>query len=118
MSEFTKFEAIEPVVIEAKAADTFDKYWLSTFIVRAPSPTEEARCSAVFKLYSSTTGALSPDAEQVNVDVPNLFAEASTNELVAAALEAVFVALKPKLDDILANVNILYGDMEIPLVIE
>ncbi|MBU1457046.1 MAG: hypothetical protein KKD01_20215 [Proteobacteria bacterium] len=98
MAEFTSFDAVEPVVEPAKDEVTYSKYWLQTLIIRAPDPKQDARASAVFKLYNPTTREFAPGVGQVNVDINGVFAEAATNATLAQAMELVFQALKAKLD--------------------
>lgn len=99
MAEFTKFEAAEPVIVPAKEEIIYDKYWLETMVVRAPSPSQDAKLSARFRLYNDVTREYAPNSEFINIEIPELFIRASQDMNIAMAMEGVFRVLKTELDN-------------------
>lgn len=71
----------------SRPAVTFDRWWLQTLVVRAPSPTDEANATAVLASYASADGSLS--GQTVSVEASSLLAESQTNPLAAAAMAAI-----------------------------
>lgn len=98
MTEFTQFEAVEPIVIPATEEKVYDKYWLELMIIRAPSPAQDASLTAKFRLYNDITREFAPSADSINVEVPKVFEKALSDIGFATAMEYVLRALKVELD--------------------
>lgn len=81
--------AAEPTT---RPAVTFDRYWLQTLVIRAPSPGLPADATAVLAPYSSADGSLS--GESVTINVQDLFARAANDEQLAMAMWVLLGAVR------------------------
>lgn len=87
-------KGIRDVVVAPVAAKTFDIYWLQNFQMLAKNANELVTANFVIIPQNSSTGEIAPQDRSVRVNIEDLFGLAGTNQLVAAAIDAVLAAVE------------------------
>jgi hypothetical protein len=89
MNSITPTSGSVTVVTETKTAD---KYWIKHMVVSAPSTTQKVGLYCNLVPFNSTTGEML-DNKAVIVRIEDVFALASTNTVVAGAMNKLFEAI-------------------------
>lgn len=83
-------QPVEPIIIPAKTAD---KLWIVYLNVNSQNPTSPANVFIRLAPYSSETGEIFNDYAKV-IEIPDLFAAAAKDEVLANAIGTLFNAIE------------------------
>jgi hypothetical protein len=87
--ELPELIAADPI---SRPAVTYDRYWLQTLVMQAPSPTQKATATVILAPYSQADGSLL--GQTVTLAVDDLFARAATDAQLAGAMAALVAAVQ------------------------
>ena len=70
-----------------RPAIVYDRWWVQTLVMQAPSPTSESSANVVLARYASSDGSLS--GETVNLTLDNLFMRSVDDPALLAAMAGI-----------------------------
>ena len=88
---------INPVIIQATEAITYDSYWASRIIIDSPAPDQKSRAIIELKPYSQTSKKVLDQKKLIRLD--DVFESAASTPEIAEALASILKAI-----DVLAKV--------------
>jgi len=95
-----QLNSTSPNVKAATEEKVYDKYWMTRFLVRAPTPTEPVEIVAVFKPARDVTVGdvtykeLNPDAKEVKIRIEDLFVAAEEDPELTVVMSDLLAKLK------------------------
>jgi hypothetical protein len=91
MTEPEQEQTILPVLVATdpvtRPAVVYDRWWLQSLIVQAPTPTGEATATVILARYSSADGSLS--GETTTITLPDLFGRLGDDYTLASAMAGI-----------------------------